>query len=207
MSLQGGARSNSAALSSLASRRPDSFQSYLVKARLMSAAAGSCLASCSRCSSSLSSARSDVASARSRRESSRSAARSIVRLAACARAWPSCAKCLERQPVEQRAELHRHVLAQPSQHGEAGIGALLGGRGLCCVLQRGGQPQLEAHERRSERVDLVRGRHDRGEELAPRRAGRLLRLDPEERVHPLILLQPLLVLLALLLAQRLGRHH
>ena len=59
-SRQGGARSKSTALSSFASSRPDSFQSYLTKARRMSAAQGSCRASCSRCSSSLSSARSDA---------------------------------------------------------------------------------------------------------------------------------------------------
>ena len=115
---------------------------------------------------------------------------------------------LERQPFDQRAELHRHVLAQPSQHSEARARALLGGRGLCRVLQRGGQPQLEPHEWRSERLELVRGRRDRGEELAPRGAGRLLRLDPKELLRPLLLLlQPLLVLLQLMVAQRIGRHH
>ena len=115
---------------------------------------------------------------------------------------------LERQPFDQRAELHRDVLAQPSQHSEACARALLGGRGLCRVLQRGGQPQLEPHEWRSERLELVRGRRDRGEELAPRGAGRLLRLDPKELLRPLLLLlQPLLVLLQLMIAQRIGRHH
>ena len=115
---------------------------------------------------------------------------------------------LECQPFDQRAELHRHMLAQPSQHSEARARALLGGRGLCRVLQRGGQPQLEPHEWRSERLELVRGRRDRGEELAPRRAGRLLRLDPKELLRPLLLLlQPLLVLLQLLFAQRIERHH